>query len=32
MKIEMLRQRLVGECAEFNVVDAFRRFDSEGKG
>lgn len=32
MEIEKLRQRVVGECPEFNVVDAFRRLDSHAKG
>ena len=32
MEVEKLRQRLVGECPEFNVIDAFRRLDIEAKG
>lgn len=32
MDIEKLRQRLVGESAEFNAIDAFRRLDSDAKG
>ena len=32
MEIEKLRQRLVGESADFNVVDAFRRLDTQAKG
>jgi len=32
MEIEMLRQQLVGESPEFNVIDAFRRLDTEAKG
>jgi len=32
METEKLRQRLVGECPEFNVIDAFRRLDSHAKG
>ena len=32
MEIEKLRQRIVGEAPEFNVIDAFRRLDIEAKG
>ena len=32
MEIEKLRQRLVGECPEFNAVDAFRKLDSGAQG
>ena len=32
MEIEKLRQRLVGECPEFNAVDAFRKLDFGAQG
>ena len=32
MEIEKLRQRLVGESSEFNVVDAFRKLDTQACG
>lgn len=32
MEIEKLRQRLVGECPEFNAVDAFRKLDAGAQG
>ena len=32
MEIEKLRQRLVGESPEFNVIDAFRRLDTGAQG
>ena len=32
MEIEKLRQRLVGECPDFNAVDAFRKLDAHAKG
>lgn len=32
MEIEKLRQRIVGECPEFNAVDAFRKLDAHAKG
>ena len=32
MEVEKLRQRIVGECQEFNAVDAFRKLDSLAKG
>ena len=32
MEIEKLRQRLVGECPEFNAVDAFRKLDYGAQG
>ena len=32
MEIEKLRQRLVGESNEFNVVDAFRKLDTQACG
>ena len=31
-EIELLRQKLINECEEFNTVDAFRVMDKEGKG
>lgn len=32
MEIEKIRQRLVGECPDFNAVDAFRKLDTHAKG
>ena len=32
MEIEKLRQRIVGESPEFNVIDAFRRLDTGAQG
>lgn len=32
MELEMIRQRLVREGADFNTVDAFRQLDKDAKG